>query len=236
MIETDTIREHMFEFADEQYQQFHSGLVPGNNTIIGVRVPVLRGFAKELTQKYHVEQLLEIIGNDYYEEIMLQGMLIGLQKNADYQTIEKQICNFVPKIDNWAVCDTFCAGLKIVKKYKKEMLGLIESYLSSDAEFERRFAIVMLLEYYVEPEYLALLFQWFDTMNREGYYVQMAVGWAVSVCFVKAYEETLAYMKGCRLDDVTYQKAIQKALESYRIDAKHKEELRELRRRHFEKK
>lgn len=230
---TEGIREHIFELADKKYQEFHSSLVPGNEVIIGVRVPVLRGFAKELIQDYSTEELLAAIGDEYYEEVMLQGMVIGLQKKPEFGTVVGQIREFVPKIDNWAVCDVFCAGLKITKKHKEEMLELIAGYIQSGAEYERRFAVVMLLDYYVEPEYLPRMFEWFDTMNREGYYVQMAVAWAVSVCFVKAYDETLQYIKKCKLEEFTFRKAIQKTLESYRISDEHKDELRRLRQEHL---
>ena len=109
------IKEKLFELSDQKYKEFHSGLCPGTDNIIGVRVPVLRNYAKELSKKYNIEELLQEIDNQYYEEIMLQGMLIGLEKQ-DFNTLQKQIKQFVPKIDNWAICDVFCAGLKQTKK------------------------------------------------------------------------------------------------------------------------
>ena len=115
------IKEKLLELADPKYKEFHSGLCPGTDNIIGVRVPVLRNYAKELAKEYQINELLKQIDNQYYEEIMLQGMLIGLAKQ-DFKTIQKQIEEFVPKIDNWAVCDVFCAGLKVTKKKKEEML------------------------------------------------------------------------------------------------------------------
>ena len=113
------IKEELFKLADEKYKEFHSGLCPGTNNIIGIRVPVLRNYAKQLVKEYNIQELLLKIDNQYYEEIMLQGMLIGLMKD-EFKEIEKQIEKFVPKIDNWAVCDVFCASLKITKIIKKK--------------------------------------------------------------------------------------------------------------------
>lgn len=225
------IREHLFDIADAKYKEFHSGLVPGNDTIIGVRVPVLRAYAKELLKEEKAERLLEIIADGYYEEIMLQGMVIGLQPKPDYETVMQQVREFVPKIDNWAVCDIFCGGLKIAGKHKEELRPVLEEYLESGKEFERRFAVVMLLDYYIEETYLDWMFEHFDRMNREGYYVQMAVAWAVSVCLVKAYEKTCAWLAHCQLDDFTYNKALQKACESYRLDGQQKDALRKKKRK-----
>ena len=210
------IREKLFELADTKYKEFHSKLCPGIENIIGVRVPILRKYAKELSKKYEISELLKQIGNKYYEEIMLQGMLIGLNKE-DFTVIEKQIKQFVPKINNWAVCDVFCSGLKITKKYKDKMWNLIHEYLSSNKEFEIRFGVVMILDYYIEKEYLESIFEIFDNITSTDYYVQMAVAWAISIALIKFYEDTVKYLRTANLDDFTYNKAIQKAIESYRI-------------------
>lgn len=220
------IREHIFSLKDEKYKEFHGGLVPGNQTIVGVRVPDLRRFAKELLKQYTAEELLGVIADDYYEERMLQGMIIGLQPKPEFETVLKQIQEFVPKIDNWAVCDIFCAGLKITKEHQKEMFEFLQKYIQSNGEFERRFGVVMLLDYYVEEAYLNRIFDLFDGMDTTGYYVQMAVAWALSVCLVKYYKETLEFLERCHLDAFTQRKALQKACESSRISPQQKDQLR----------
>ena len=149
----EEIKEKLKELADEKYRQFHSKLCPGTENILGIRIPVLRNYAKELVKQYPVKELLEKIGNEYYEEVMLQGMVIGLAKE-DLNTILIWIEQFIPKIDNWAVCDTFCAGLKITKKYPSQMWEFIQKYLKSQKEFEIRFAVVMMLDYYITEEYI----------------------------------------------------------------------------------
>lgn len=223
------IKEKLFELADQKYKEFHSGLCPGTDNIIGVRVPVLRNYAKELVKEYRTEELLKQIDNQYYEEIMLQGMVIGLSKE-NFETLQEQIEEFVPKIDNWTVCDVFCAGLKATKKYKEEMWDLLQKYLKSNKEFEIRFGVVMILDYYIEKEYLEKDFQIFDAITNQEYYVQMAVAWAISICLIKFYEETIKYLEISNLDKFTYNKALQKAIESYRITDKQKDVLRSMKK------
>lgn len=223
-------KEKLYELADEKYKKFHTALCPGVDNILGVRVPILRNYAKELKKEYSLEFLIQNIDDQYYEEIMLKGMIIGLEKKKDFDTIKEYIKNFVPKIDNWAICDIFCAGLKITKKYKNEMWNFIQKYLNSDKEFEVRFAVVMILGYYIEEEYLRENFKIFDNIKHDGYYVKMAVAWAISICLIKFYDETIKYLRVAKLDNWTYNKAIQKAIESYRITDSQKEFLRKMKK------
>lgn len=224
------IKEKLFELSDKKYHDFHSSLCPGTENIIGVRVPVLRNYAKELFKEKDWQKTIKEIDNEYYEEVMLQGMLIGQVKNEDINTILKYVEDYVIKIDNWAICDIFCAGLKITKKYKNEVWNFIQKYLNSDKEFEVRFAVVMILDYYIEEEYLRENFKIFDNIKHDGYYVKMAVAWAISICLIKFYDETIKYLKATKLDNWTYNKAIQKAIESYRITDSQKEFLRKMKK------
>lgn len=224
----DEIKVKLLLLEDLKYKEFHSKLCPNVNNIIGVRLPKLRNLAKELLEKYSLEILLANIDNKYYEEIMLEAILIGYCK--DINIVTKLINNFVNKIDNWAVCDTFCAGLKITKKNKDEMFNLIVENINSNQEFKIRFGVVMLLDYYIEKEYINQLFNIFDNITNHSYYVEMAVAWAISFCLIKFYDETAHYLKTCKLSKFTYNKALQKAIESYRISEHQKEELRKLKK------
>lgn len=226
----EEITRNLKEKADIKYKEFHSGLCPNTDNILGIRVPVLRQYTKELLKKYDYEFLLQNTDDKYYEEIMLQGMIIGLSKEKDFGKIEKYIIEFIPKIDNWAVCDTFCAGLKITKKYKKGMWELIDKYLKSEKEFELRFGIVMILDFYIEENYLQEDFKIFENINSKDYYVQMAVAWAISICLIKYYDETLLFLKDKKekFDKFTYNKALQKGIESFRLTKEQKETLRKM--------
>ena len=223
------IKQELKKLQDKKYKEFHSSLCPGVNNIIGVRVPVLRNYAKELIQQYDFKYLMKNIDNEYYEEIMLQGILIGLSKE-NFELILEYIENFISKINNWAVCDTFCAGLKVTKKNKEKMWDFILKYLNSDKEFEARFSIVMILDYYIEKEKLEEIFKIFDSIKIDKYYIQMAVAWAISICLIKYYDETLEYLKHANIDIFTYNKAIQKAIESYRINDEQKILLRTMKK------
>ena len=200
------IKEKLIELQDKKYKEFHRGLCPGTDNIIGIRVPILRNYAKELLKQYEFKYIMENIDNEYYEEIMLQGMLIGFSKER-FDTSLTYIEKFIPKIDNWAVCDTFCAGLKITKKHKKEMWDFIQKYLKSNKEFEIRFGVVMILDYYIEEQYLNQSFKIFDKIESKEYYVQMAVAWAISICLIKYYDITIEYLKKANLDKFTNNKA-----------------------------
>ena len=226
------IKKHLFELADEKYKEFHSGLCPNTDNILGVRVPILRDYAKQLVKENDIQYLLENIDDEYYEEIMLQGMIIGQAKEKDFEKIKKWIQDFIPKIDNWAVCDVFCAGLKFTKKYEKEMWQLIQEYLKSNKEFYLRFAIVMILDFYIKEEYLEKDLKIFNNIKSDKYYVQMAIAWAISICLIKYYDKTIEFLRSgnCRLDDFTYNKSLQKARESYRISKEQKEELQAMKR------
>lgn len=231
MLNKNSIKNDLISLIDEKYKEFHSNLCPGINNILGIRVPVLRNYAKQLAKNYSLEELLANIDDEYYEEIMLQGMIIGLKKKEEWDVVKQLILDFIPKIDNWAICDTFCAGLKITKKYKNEMWELIQETLKSSKEFEIRFAVVMILDYYIDEEYLEKDFEIFDQIKHEDYYVRMAIAWAISICLIKFYNETTSYLiNNTSLDNWTYNKAIQKAIESYRITDKQKDELRKMKR------
>ncbi len=224
----EEIRKDLFNMQDKKYKEFHSSLSPNVDNIIGIRVPVLRNYGKELLKKYKQEEIK--IGDKYYEELLLQGMIIGLKNKESIENIIAKVNKFVPKINSWGVCDVFCAGLKITKKHQKEMFRVIEKYLKSNKEYELRFAIVMLLDYYINDEYIDTVMKILNTIKSDKYYVQMANAWAISICLIKYYEKTVKFLENCNLDKFTYNKAIQKAIESYRITNEQKELLRKMKR------
>ncbi|MBY6915709.1 DNA alkylation repair protein [Clostridium botulinum] len=223
------IKEKIFELSDSKYKEFHSKLCPNTNNIVGVRVPILRNLAKEIAKGNWIDYLSQP-ENEYYEEIMLQGMVIGLAK-MDIDERIKYIEEFVPKIYNWGICDTFCAGLKCFKSNKEKGFELLNRYLDSQKEFELRFAIVLLLDFYIVDEYIDRVIEILDNIHHDGYYVKMAVAWAISICYIKYPEKTMTYLKDNKLDDFTYNKALQKITESYRVDKDEKIIIRNMKRR-----
>lgn len=224
-----TIREQLLERAEEDYQLFSSRLLPKQTNILGVRLPVLRKIAKEIAQG-DWRAYLKTAENKYFEEIMLQGMVIGSAK-ADIQEILSYVTNFVPIIDNWSVCDSFCSGLKITNQNKKQVWNYLQQYVASEKEFEVRFGVVMLLDYYIDQEYINQVLTVFDHIKQQGYYAKMAVAWAVSICFIKFPETTFHYLKENALDDDTYNKSIQKIAESLTVDVETKKHIRSMKRK-----
>lgn len=222
------IRNKLFSLADEEYQKFHSSLCPGTNNIIGIRVPVLRDVAKEIA-KEDWKNYLRTAKSDYYEEIMLQGMVIGLAKMNLAERLD-YIKSFVSKIDNWAVCDVTCAGLKFTKKHMSEVWEFLKPYINSNKEFEIRFGVVMLLDFYIIEEYIKQVLEILNNIHHDGYYVKMAVAWAISVCYIKFPKETMVLLQNNKLDIFTYNKALQKIIESYRVANEDKEIIRKMKR------
>lgn len=168
--------------------------------------------------------------DDTYEEILLQGLALGYWK-TDIETFAKYLTKFIPKINSWAVCDVSVAGFKITKKNMEYMWNFIQKYLKSNKEFELRFAIVMILDFYITDEYIDRVLKILNKTNEDKYYVKMAVAWALQVCFVKQKEKTMKLLKKNNIDDWTYNKALQKIIESYRVDEKTKEEIKKMKRR-----
>lgn len=223
------IRQDLFKMQDLKYKEFHSSLCPNLDHIIGVSVPKLREYAKNLYKNNNLKDIK--IEDRYYEELVIKGMLIGFQTRTPIEEVIKQIKEFVPKINSWAVCDVFCAGLKITKKYPYEMFEFIKQYLKSKQEYELRFAIVMLLDYYINDKYIDEVLKILDNIKSDKYYVQMANAWAISICLIKYYNKTLEFLKTTKIDNFTYNKGIQKAIESYRITNEQKKYLKALKRR-----
>jgi len=230
------IREQLFHLADEKSRQFQSGLCPNTDGIIGVRLPILRKLAKEIAKGDWREYLNDAnkqyrnANSQYFEEVMLTGMVIGYVK-ADKEEILKYIADFVPQIDNWAVCDSFCTGLKFTKVNKSRVWEFLQPYLFSKAEFQIRFGVVMLLNYYIEDDYIDRVLDILNRIKHEGYYVKMAVAWAISMCFVKYEVKTMSFLEKNELDDFTYNKAIQKIIESLQVEQETKVILKKMKRK-----
>lgn len=225
----DMIREQLMRLAEEDYQNFSSKLLPNIDTILGVRLPQLRKLAKQIA-KADWCTYLNTAENDYFEEIMLQGMVIGYASSEVEERLS-YISSFVPKIDNWSICDSFCTGLKFTVENRDRVWDFLQIYFRSVQEYELRFAIVMLLSYYIDEKYINRVLDVLDAVKHEGYYAKMAVAWAISICYIKLPKQTMSYLKQNTLDDFTYNKALQKITGSYRIDKETKGIIRDMKRK-----
>lgn len=224
------LREKIEALAEPEFQKFSASLIPGVNRLLGVRLPVLRNLAREEVRGNWRELLANPAVEPYAEEVMLDGMLVGLARMEPEERLE-HVARFVPRMDNWAVCDTFCSGLKFSKKHPALVWEFILPYLKSPRVYDVRFAVVVMLAHFITEDYVERVLPLLDGVRHEDYYVGMAVAWAVSVCYVKFPALTLEYLRNSSLSDFTYNKALQKIIESLRVSREDKELMRSMKRK-----
>lgn len=225
----EKVRADIAAAADAKYRDFHAALVPGVGNITGVRIPVLRGIAKEIARG-DWRTFLDEADQRTYEETMLQGLVIGYAR-ADVDELLGRLAVFVPKIDNWAVCDSVCSGLKFTGRHQEVVWYFLRPYLDSKKEFEQRFGVIMMLAHYVEENWIDRVIDRLDKVRGEAYYTAMGVAWALSVCYVKFPDKTMEYLERSTHSDFVYNKALQKIIESNRVDATAKDIVRAMKRR-----
>lgn len=223
-----SVRAQLQQLADPNYRQFTAKLLPGTDSILGVRLPALRRLAREIA-KTDWRGWLEQASDDIFEERMLQGLVLGYAI-AEPKELLAYTAAFLPKIDNWSVCDSLCAGYRLANREPELVWDFLQPYLDSPLEFPCRFGAVMLLDHYCTPEYLNRTLARLAQVQPNGYYAKMAVAWAVSVCFVKDPALTIPYLQRETWDDFTHNKALQKVTESLRVTPEQKAVARSLKR------
>lgn len=222
------LREKLFEVQDKEYQKFQSKLCPNINNIIGVRIPILRKMAKQIA-KENAEEFLNNTKIEFYEEKMLYGFVIGYMKENLSEKL-KYLDKFVPMIDNWAICDCSINTFKFVQNNLEEIWNYLQKYVKSNKEYELRFVIIMLMDYYLVDNYIDKVLELYNQIKNDGYYVKMAVAWAIAEAYIKYPEKVMKVLRENNLDNFTYNKTLQKMIESYRIDKSVKDTLRKMKR------
>lgn len=219
------VLEKLDSLRDEKYRKFNESLIPGaEGTSYGVRLPQLRTIAKKIIKDDWRQFLADAEGSDIYEIIMLRGLVIATVP-CEYSERLRMIADFVPAINNWAVCDCVTSSIKSAKKNLPETWDFLQPYLVSREEFSLRFGVVMLMDYFITEEYIDWVLEIYQNIRHEAYYVNMAIAWALSVCFVKFREKTLPVFQAQALSPWVQNKAIQKCRESRRVSAEDKEML-----------
>ena len=225
----EEIRNFLEEQSESKYKDFTSGLIPGTDVILGVRIPKIRALAKHIA-KEDFRTYLKNASDASYEEIILQGFVIGYAK-ADIEEILSYAADFIPKIHDWSVNDGFCSTFKIAAKNRERVWDFLMQYRESENEFEQRVVAVMLMNYFLTEEYMERVLEVWDSLKHPGYYCKMGVAWGIATAYAKFPKETHAYLLDNHLDDFTYNKAIQKMIESYRVSPEDKEVLRKMKRK-----
>ncbi|MBE5948510.1 MAG: DNA alkylation repair protein [Lachnospiraceae bacterium] len=221
----EDIRKQLLEMQEDGYKKFSAALVPGCDNMLGIRLPLLKKLAKELA-KGDWQEYLPGACDDYFEETMLQGFTLGFVK-ADIAEILPYVKVFIPKINNWSVCDSFCANFKIATKEREKMWHFLMNYREG-SEFEQRVVAVMLMDHFFIEEYIDRVTEVLVSLDNPGYYTRMAVAWAIATAYAKFPGKIKPVIEERRLDTWTHNKAIQKMVESYRVSDEDKMYLKAL--------
>ncbi len=224
-----TFVQYLKNQKDEKYKEFHSSLVLNSKyEMIGIRVPIMKNIAKEVA-KTDIEEFLKYAQDKYYEEVMIQGLVISHIK--DESTFNKYFKRHVKKIDNWALCDTFCSSIKIIEKYEDKYFKEASEMSLEDSEFISRVGLVMILGHFVSEKNLKDIFNILNSIDSDKFYINMAEAWLLCDMYIKFPEETLKFIKKNNLNKFTHNKAISKIHDSYRVSAEEKEYLNTLRKK-----
>ena len=208
-------------YRDAHYARFHQKLLADTSqTVLGVRTPIMRKIAKSALG--YLDELFTF-PDTYYEVTFIKLTAVSF---LDFSNFLRWIDVCVPLIENWAACD--CFKPKCLKNHREEFLPYIEKYFNMHTEFSERYALVTLLNYYVEERYFPLIKKYVFAANTQRYYVYMAVAWLIAEILAKDYEFGVSLLQSEKIDEKTRNKAIQKARESFRIDEKKKEFLHSL--------
>lgn len=209
--------ERLRQAQDIGYQAFQKKLIPGKENILGVRMPVLRRLAREIVREDWRAWLDDPAPDQWYEETVMRGIVIA---TAPMEQTERftRTADFVPRIDNWAVCDCVCASFDLTDR--AAWWEFIQPYLHSTEEFPARFGAVMVLELFQGEEDLMRTLAALVGVPAEGYNARMGVAWALSMCGVRFPEQTLDFLERADLDIWTHRKTLQKMLESRRLTGK----------------
>ena len=223
---TDEIQQSLFRFQDVKYRDFQSKLMPtiAPDSVVGVRTPVLRAYAKRLVKTGGYEAFLDDLPHRYFDENQLHAFIISGIK--DYERCLKEVCRFLPYVDNWATCDQMSP--KIFKRHKNDLLSHIKMWIKSSEPYTVRFGIKMLMEHFLEDDFDVSFPETVARIRSEEYYVRMMAAWYFATALAKRYDAVVPFIENKRLDVWTHNKAIQKAVESYRISSEQKEYLKTL--------
>ena len=223
----DVITNRLWMMKDIKYKEFTSKSIPNISIdkIIGVRIPVIRLLAKEIKNEKYIDDFLLELPHKYHEENLLHGIILSI-RYKDIDELLKQLDKFLKYADNWAVTDIISP--KLFKKYPDKVYKYIIKWIKSNDEYKIRFGVVSLLQFYLDDNYKKEILEIVNSIKYNSYYVDMAIAWFYSFALIKQYDDTIKLFQNGRLSKWIHNKAIQKAIESYRVSDSKKQYLRTL--------
>ena len=225
----DKYLKELKDLSEPKYRDFHKKLTTTKYEILGIRVPKMRQLAKDKLKTDYLS-FLKYCSDKYYEEVFIEGqVIIGIKEEDIFL---EYFYKYIPKIDNWAICDSFCNSLKRMKKNPDKYFPICkELALQSDKVFTSRVGLICLLNHFIDKPYLKEIFNILDTIKSNEYYLNMAEAWLVCELYTKYPSETTKYLKKNKLNDFTQNKSISKIRDSYRVTKEEKEFLNTLKRK-----
>ena len=217
---------YLISIKDDKYKNFSKSIVLNSKyEMIGIRTPIMKDIAEKIND---IELFLKYSKNKYYEEIMIQGLVISRIK--DENLFYKYFTKHIKKIDNWALCDTFCSSIKIVRKYESKYFNEAISMALSEEEFISRVGLIMILNHFINDNNINIIFDTLNKITSDKFYINMAESWLICELYIKYPNETLEFIKSNNLNKFTHNKAISKIHDSYRVSDKDKKILSSYRR------
>ena len=224
--EIKVIEKSLFGMQDKKYRDFQKKLIPGvdEDSVIGVRTPDLRKYAKNLVKEKGYEGFINALPHKYFDENQLHAFILSELK--DYSECIKAVKEFLPYVDNWATCDQMSP--KVFKKHKDELFKEIKKWLGAKDTYTVRFGIGMLMEHFLDEDFDEKYPEMVSKIRSEEYYINMMTAWYFATALAKQYDSVIGYIEDKKLETWTHNKTIQKAVESYRITPEQKEYLKSL--------
>lgn len=219
---------YLESLKDEKYKEFHSKIV--NNSkyeIIGIRSPISKNIAKEIS-KTNMEDYLDLEKGNYYEEVLIEGLVIS--KLKDEKTFYNFFVKYIEKIDNWAICDSFSSSIKVIEKYPDKYFNICQDLIKTNEEYKVRLGLVMILNHFINDDNSKKIISIIDSINSDKYYINMAVAWLIAEMYIKEKEITLKYLKKNNQNKFVQNKAISKINDSFRVTKEEKEMLKKYRK------
>lgn len=220
----DEVRRRLAEAAEPGYRDFMQRLLPGTEDLLGVRLPILRRLAKEIAARQGAAFIDAPEPDRSFEETMLRGLVLDLTPMEFTERLRRTVA-FVPRIRNWAVCDSFCGSFPLAPDEKATMYTILRGYAASAEEYEARFAAVMLLCHYLDPEWIDRSLLCLPRIHAQGYYAETASAWALSMAFVADPARVRPLLTGPNLAPGLRKKAIRKIRESRQVSPAEKQRL-----------